>query len=228
MSQTTYLSNKARLLKDFDKSLARLRKGLVARCGEAEAASLIGEARHWYEEIIPQIPYIGKGNPFLIFLLPATRYLAVYRAFQEHGWSLEEIGRLVYALGESEFKELPGWMRHLIGILWFSPWLTVRIRKRALSSHDRIYPGDYVLDYVTAGPGFDWGVDYVECASCKFLDDQDAPELKPFVCAVDKIASEMLGWGLKRTKTLAEGGDRCDFRFKKGGQTNVSIPQSLL
>ena len=52
-------------------------------------------------------------------------------------------------------------------------------------------------------------------------------ELAPYVCAVDKVASEMLGWGLSRTMTLAEGCERCDFRFKKGGMTYVAMHQSL-
>lgn len=71
------------------------------------------------------------------------------------------------------------------------------------------------------------GIDYIECASCKLLNEQGATELGPYVCAVDKVASEMLGWGLRRTMTLAEGGERCDFRFKKGGETHVVVPQSL-
>jgi hypothetical protein len=29
------------------------------------------------------------------------------------------------------------------------------------------------------------------------------------------IASDYFGWGLVRTTTLAEGGERCDFRFKR-------------
>ncbi len=51
---------------------------------------------------------------------------------------------------------------------------------------------------------------------------EGALELAPYVCSVDKVASEMLGWGLVRTTTLAEGGDRCDFRFKRGGQTCIA------
>ena len=77
------------------------------------------------------------------------------------------------------------------------------------------------------GQDFDYGIYYIECASCKFLNEQDAPELAPYVCAVDKVASEMLGWGLRQTMTLAESCERCDFRFKKGGKTYVTIPQSL-
>ncbi len=228
MSHKTYVPRKSRLLKDFDRSLTRVKKVLFARYGEDEATTLMRESRHQYEDLIPQIPYIGDRNPFLIFLLPATRYLAVYRAFKKHGRTVEEVGHLVYEMGEAEFNAIPGWVRRVIGILWFSPWLTRRIQKRALLSQNREYSGDYVLNYVAGEQDFDWGVDYIECASCKFLDKQDAAELKPYVCAVDRVASEMLGWGLRRTMTLAEGGERCDFRFKKGGETSVSTPQSLM
>ena len=33
--------------------------------------------------------------------------------------------------------------------------------------------------------------------------------------------SEELGWGLRRTMTIAGGGQRCDFRFRKGQPTEV-------
>jgi hypothetical protein len=63
--------------------------------------------------------------------------------------------------------------------------------------------------------------------SCKFLSAQDALELAPYVCAVDKVASEMLGWGLTRTMTIAEGFEKCDFRFKKGAKICVAICPEL-
>lgn len=228
MSHKTYVSRKSRLLKDYDRSFTRVKKVLFARYGEDEATNIMQESRHQYEYLIPYIPYIGDRNPLLIFLLPTTRYLAIYQAFKNHGRTVEEAGRLVYEMGEAELNAIPAWIRRVIGIMWFSPWLTNRIQKRALSSQNREYSSDYVLAYVGGGQDFDWGVDYIECASCKFLDRQDAAQLKPYVCAVDKVASELLGWGLRRTMTLAEGGEKCDFRFKKGGETSVSIPQVLM
>jgi hypothetical protein len=154
--------------------------------------------------------------------------LAIYRTFQEHGRTVEEAGRLVYEIAEAQFEAIPRWVRRVIGVLWFIPWFAKRLQKRAALSQERKYPGGYVLAYVEGdGQDFDYGIDYIECASCKFLNEQDAAELGPYVCAVDKVASEMLGWGLRRTMTLAEGGERCDFRFKKGGKTLVTIPQSL-
>ncbi len=228
MSQQNYVGRRSRLLKGFDRSVSRAKHVLVERYGEEEANSLLEGSRQAYEELIPQIPYIGDRNPLLIFLLPATRYLAIYRTFQKHGQAVEEAGRLAYEIGEAEIKAIPGWMRRLIGVLWFSPLFTKRLHKRAISSQERKYPGGYVLAYVEGdGLDFDYGVDYIECASCKFLSEQDASELAPYVCAVDKVASEMLGWGLSRTTTLAEGGAKCDFRFKKGGMTEVRIPSSL-
>lgn len=228
MSYGTYVSRKSRLLKDFDRSVSRVKQVLIARYGEGVANTLMRESRQKYEDLIPQIPYIGDRNPLLIFLLPASRYLAIYRTFQKHGKTVEEAGRLVYEIGEAEFEAIPCWVRRAIGVLWFSRWFAKRLQKRAATSQERKYSGGYVLAYIEGdGQDFDYGIDYIECASCKFLNEQDAAELGLYVCAVDKVASEMLGWGLRRTMTLAEGGERCDFRFKKGGKTRVVVPQAL-
>jgi hypothetical protein len=163
-----------------------------------------------------------------VFLFPASWCLAIYQAFQDHGKTAEETGRLVYEIAEAEIQAIPGWVRRAIGVLWFSRWFRKRLQKRAALSQERKYPGDYVVAYVEGdGKDFDYEFDYIECASFKFYQEQGAAELGPYICAIDKVASEMLGWGLRRTMTLAEGGEKCDFRFKKGGKTCVAIPQSL-
>jgi hypothetical protein len=109
-----------------------------------------------------------------------------------------------------------------MGYLWFSPLFLRRVRKRAAESQQRQYPGGYVFTCIEGDSrDFDWGIDYTECSSCKLLKAQDAMDLAPYVCAVDKVSSELLGWGLTRTMTLAEGFDKCDFRFKKGGETRA-------
>ena len=228
MSYETYISRKSQLLKAFDRSVSRAKQGLIARYGEAETITLMHESRLMYEDIIPEIPYIGNRNPFLIFLIPASRVVAIYRTFQKHGRTVEETGQLIYEIGEAEFKAIPGWVQRLIEVLWFSRWFTNRLQKRAASSQKRKYAGGYVLTFVKGdGQDFDYGIDYSECATCKFLNEQGAAELSPYLCAVDQVASEMLGWGLRRTMTLAEGGKKCDFRFTKGGKTSLTLPQSL-
>jgi hypothetical protein len=178
--------------------------------------------------LVPRIPFIGRNNPLLVFLLPTPRYLAVCRAFQRLGFTIEDAGYLAFEIGSEHLKSLPYIARHISRYVWFSLWFKHRIKKGAMDTHKRKFPGNYVLNFVEGdGREFDYGVDYIECASCKFLEAEDAMELAPYVCAVDKTASELLGWGLTRTMTLAEGSPKCDFRFKKGGKTHIVLPQSL-
>jgi len=222
MGEPNYLSRKPRLVRGFNKTLRRTKPLLVSRYGEARAHDLVEDARVAYEALIPQIPYIGANSPFLIFLLPTVKCLALYRALQRQGGTVEEAGRLIYEMSEIELKAIPSVVRRLMGFLWFSPWFKNRARKRAASSQAREYLGNFVMQYVEGdGRSFDYGVNYTECANVKFLRSQGAMELAPYICATDRLSSEYLGWGLHRTTTLAEGAERCDFRFKKGGDTSI-------
>lgn len=222
MRNNNYISCKKQLLRSFDRSIARSKRVFIDRYGKERANSLIRESRREYESIIPQIPFIGDKNPFLIFLLPTSRYLAIYRILLRRGLTVEEAGQIIYQMNEAELNSIPIIVRRIIGYLWFSPWLIRRFRKRAKESQERKYSGGYVLTFIEGdGQKFDYGFDYTECAGCKFLNEQNASEFSPFMCALDKAASEALGWGLTRTMTIADGFEKCDFRFKKEGKTNI-------
>lgn len=222
MDSPTYLSRKPRLVRGFNSTLRRIKPLLVSRYGKEVALRVVADARAEYETLVPKIPYIGKNSPFLIFLLPTVKCLALYRALQHQGRTVEEAGQLIYEMSEIELSAMPALLRHLMGVIWFSSWFRKRARKRAISSQAREYPDNFVMQYVEGdGKTFDYGVNYLECANVKFLRAQGAEELAPYICATDRLSSEMLGWGLRRTTTLAEGADRCDFRFKKGGKTSV-------
>jgi len=223
MKDINYISRKQQFLKSFDRSIARSKRVLIDRYGNEHANSLISEFRREYEALIPQIPFIGHRSPFLIFFLPTSRYLAIYRVLRRMGLTVEETGRIIYQMNEYELNTIPILLRRIIGYLWFSPLFIRRFRKRAKESQERKYPGGYVLTFIEGdGRTFDYGFDYTECAGCKFLNQQGAPELAPFLCAVDKVAGEILGWGLTRTMTIADGCNKCDFRYKKGDKTNIN------
>ena len=89
--------------RDFDRSIARVKHVLTSRYGEQQAQTLMRESRQAYEPLIPQIPFIGDKNPLLIFLLPASRYLAVYQALQKQGRGVEEAGQLVYEMSKADY-----------------------------------------------------------------------------------------------------------------------------
>ena len=108
MSHENYVSLTPHLMKSFDSAVSRVKPILIARYGEAEANALMRESRQKYIDLIPQFPYIGEHNPLLdVFFFPASWHLGIYKAFREHGKTVEEVGRLVYEIGEAEIRAIP-------------------------------------------------------------------------------------------------------------------------
>ncbi|MEK6152135.1 L-2-amino-thiazoline-4-carboxylic acid hydrolase [Flavobacteriaceae bacterium 3-367] len=63
--------------------------------------------------------------------------------------------------------------------------------------------------------GFGYGIDILECGICKLFNKHNAQQYTPILCEVDKITSSLAGLELIRKGTIANGADKCDFRFKK-------------
>ena len=228
MTNDYYVSRRRKLMKEFDKTLDRIRGLFVSRYGEEAVEEMLQEARQEYEALIPQLPYIGGRQPFTQFLVSTAWFLAMYRVLKRRGETVEEVGVLAYQASATYLNSQPRFLRRFLGFMSFSPRYLRRLAERALESHQRRYLGDYVYDYIPGdGQTFDYGVDYRECATVKYLTEQGAPELAPYICPADILYSEALGWGLKRTTTLAEGAERCDFRFQRGGKTRVAVPEPL-
>ena len=64
------------------------------------------------------------------------------------------------------------------------------------------------------GRDFVFGVDYTECGVVKYLAREGAPELAPYLCWIDYPQFAAMHLRLDRTETLAQGGQRCDFRIE--------------
>jgi len=217
-----YNNRKPKLIKSFKKCLERSRTLLVSTFGEKVAKGISEDSIEEYIRLIPQIPFIGNKNPMLLFFLPTVRCLAIYKTLQKHGFSAEAAGQFIYDSAKIEMEAIPTVLRRLAKFVWFSSIFRNRIKRRAIVSQDREYKGDFIFSYIDGeNQDFDFGIDYIECANCKFLQLQNAVELAPYICETDRIASEILGWGLIRTKTIADGKEQCDFRFKKNRKTNI-------
>jgi hypothetical protein len=220
-------SREPQLLRDFDVAVRRARPVLVQFAGQ-QAHAWIVQARQEYRTLIPQLPFVGTRQPFVEFIITGGWFLAVYRVLQAQGWTVEQTGQLIYRIDEAFVKAYPRFVTRFMGRRIFSPAYIEDARRRAAESQQRPYPGGWIAEFVEGdGQTFDYGVDYLECGLCKLLASQGAPELAPYLCVADVQYSEAFGWGLQRTQTLAEGHGRCDFRFKKGGKTQVAVPAAL-
>lgn len=222
----------ARLLRELQQMENRARPLLAQRLhyNRREAAQVMAEIRRELILLAPQVPYIGgKQNPHTWNLEESALFLAAYRVLKRHGLTVEEIGRLFYDLTDRWYRSYPPLLRRLLGWWRFTPFYQRGLRRSADRSQQQRYPGDFIYTFVPGRrPDYDFGVDFTACGICKFYQAQGAQELLPYLCLLDYPLCRAFGLGLRRTTTLAEGGPRCDFRFKRGRTTLPGWPPRWL
>ncbi len=228
VASPNYILKKKSFLKKFHKIMKFARPLVATRYGEEIQQDFEKNAILEYEKLIPAIPNVGTSKIFIQFVTATAQYLVVYRILQRHGIAAEEVGQFLFDISKAFYTSLPRFLVKLLSKKMFSPRNHQRMRELALESQSRPYPMGYVFDFIEGdGQTFDFGIYYRECATCKFLKQQGVPELAKYVCPVDILSSKVFNWGLQRTTTLAEGYDRCDFRFKKGGPTQIQVPDGF-
>jgi hypothetical protein len=217
--QPYYLSHKPEILALFDEHTQAWKPILADRYGGDFANVISEEARRWHEALIPEIPYIGGDeNPMTRHLIRSTTSLALYRAMKARGKSASETGKILYDAVVEQVSHLPP-------LPPVCPEDLEQKREQAKKSEEHRYSGDWVWEFVEGdGIEFDYGYDFTECGTLKLYHAHGAGEFLPFYCYLDFVTYRTAGWGFARTLTLAEGYERCDFRFKKGGKTEKGWP----
>jgi hypothetical protein len=210
-----YVPRRTKLLKSFDKTANLIRDYVVSRYGENLADTLSRKARQKYDQLIPHIPHVDGLPALNSFIRIAALELSVFRAMKKHGKSAGEAWELCHEALKARTEAMPKFIRRLIGWYLFTGFVKNRARK--MSGRDL---GGFTMEYVEQEGG--WGVNYIRCAIHDFLKEQDAEDFSPYVCLSDMTLSDAMGWGLKRTGTLADGCEKCDFRFIKGAETQIS------
>jgi len=223
-----YVSRKSEILKGFDQAARRWRPVLSCRYGDDFADVILQEARERFEALIPEIPYIGGDENHLTgSLIGSVRCLGFYQAMKARGKSAAETGRILYDAVKARAGELVAPIPPSQRLSHKE--LMRRRRERAERSQEQRYAWDWVYEFVEGdGEGFDYGYNFFECATEKFYRAQGAEEFLPFYCFLDFSECELGGLGLSRTMTLAEGYERCDFRFKEGGKAELEWPPPFL
>lgn len=218
-----YASRRPEILALYDLHAQAWKPFLVTCYGEDLANTITQEGRAQHEALIPELPYIGGDeNPMTRHLIRSTTSLALYKAMKAHGKTAEEAGKIVYdAVVES--------VSHLPPTSPPTPERLAQEREQARWSQERRYPGDWVWAFVEGdGVAFDYGYDFLECATQKLYHACGADEFLPSYCYLDFATQRTLGWGFSRTMTLAEGHERCTFRYKRGGETQKGWPPPFL
>jgi hypothetical protein len=218
-----YLSRRQDIRDLYDAHSRTSRPFLVRRYGDTFAEQIIQDAREILEDLIPELPYVGGDeNPMTRHIIRSSTSLALYKAMKKRGKSAEETGKVIYDSVVESVRHLPPNQPPTEEDL-------AEGREQAKRSQARQYPGDWVWDFVQGdGVEFEYGYDFCECGAQKLYHAQGADEFLPFFCYLDFVTYRTAGWSFGRTMTLAEGHEKCNFRFKKGGKTKKGWPPPFL
>ncbi len=217
MEKNYYFPRKSEFFAQFEEFNEIIKKLISQKYGKEFADRVAYEIKNEFKSIYEQIPYIGgDGNPLTLDLVASAMDLAVYLVLKNHGKKLDDTGKIVYKASEELFKIHPE-----PADLATNPKYIPYMKMGADKSLERKYSEDWVYSFIHGNNDFDFGIDFTECGIKKLFHKFDADEFTPYLCAMDRIMSKTANAGLHRTETLAEGGNKCNFRYKKGRRTKV-------
>jgi hypothetical protein len=158
----------------------------------------------------------------------AAIQIAMFLAMRDEGEDVAETWAICEEAARRELAGVPSLVRRIVTAVYFSGWLRRRLRKAGEASQEAALGGwQYALRDGGEGDDFDFAVTYTRCALQELARTVDAAEFGPYLCLGDVVASDLLGWGVQRSETIGQGCTRCDFRFKRGGLTQISTPAWL-
>ena len=162
-----------------------------------------------YKDIVLRADDIGEKNMLLSSYLLAAYFIAMNR--KTNRTPEENIKTMDSGMRQSKLlRMLMGDAKH-----YFSEKKMEIRRAWSKDTYERKYKNDWVVDVLEKTDEYEFGLDYHECGVCKLCKDEGCPELAKYLCKLDFMLVEIIGVHLERTMTLADGYEKCDFRFSK-------------
>lgn len=228
-----YIKNKPKLMKNFEYSLKIAKDLLLEKYEESKSEELINQMRSEYEDILTELPDIGgKKNLFISILTSKASLVAMFRVLEKEGYTYREIGDFSYRFTEIETKNaMERAEKKGINLLdvFFDDAYIYSLKKHCEDSQERKYPDNWVMEFVDgSNEDFDNGFNVSECGIFKVYKKLGAEKYAPFACILDYAQANILGFGLTRTKSLANGALGCDHRYTRTDITPIAWPPDNL
>jgi hypothetical protein len=195
---------------------------LVQTFGEGQGKALEDKIGQALTIALAEMPNVGtkEENRWADDMPAAALALAAHRVLVPAYATLEDLGAMFYRTVERQVSGLPSL---LMQVTYDEGAAKETAKRLSVFFQQKRYPENWVTTFVEGnGRDFTFGIDVAECAICKYHRAHGAPELTRYLCLIDNITMGAQGRGLVRTTTLAEGCDKCDFRFKHGRANDVA------
>ncbi len=205
----------------FVKSYKKFFKKTVTSYFPRDSDNLMNQIDREYELIRKDIQFAESSkNPMDRRLNISAYFLSLIKVLDKRGESYENIRNISLEIAadyvqpknwlHAKLKRLPA---KLSGTKISSVLLKYLDRKISGKEHPEGFVSRIITDKKeTFGLGY--GVDILECGICKLFAKHNYEKYTPILCEVDYITSNLAGLELVRSGTIANGADKCDFRFK--------------
>ncbi len=206
MSESKYLEQ---LMSYF---LALVRERLVLTYGIPKGAQYTAEFEDAFHRIFSENEYMMPDDLAKRHGMNPSFVLALREVLQQVDISFDDLKEHVLAVYRSMMHQLvQGYKAQVVGSA--DSWKTVVEYTKVGNQNN--YDNDYFnLEYVVESEN-ELGFDIKKCMYFEIFAANDHPELGPILCEYDYILMDAISEWIRfeRTKTIADGNDRCDFRL---------------
>jgi len=222
-----YLTNKEKIIKQFNSLIKTAKNVVLPTYGELDFSSIEKQARDEFEKILSKLPYVGGDkSPYTSLMIQSAQTISFYKVIKPLDLSEREIGKLIYEIAENYAQSISSVKKWLYRRALFSKKVKNYWREWLEASQKHSYPENWVGEFIEGdGKTFDYGINFTECGWMKLISKEGAEEIAPYVCLCDYARMRAVGVEFKRTKTIANGAELCDFRFIRNYQTPRGWPR---
>jgi hypothetical protein len=210
-----YQSNSERIIADFEETIGQANLYLKSRYRDQSGNKICVEARSEFKHLFAGLPYIGGDkHPGTKWIILAGHWISFLRPMAKRGYPTKETAQMMYDLYVDYLNTLPKEKIVKKGRYMFTQdYMNIMKNWAHKSKEQRV---DWVGDFIPGDEkSFDWGIDYHYCPCFEVFKTQGASDIAPYFCLVDFPEHKLMSTGRVRTKTLAQGDEVCNFRYKK-------------
>lgn len=185
------------------------------------ATDLLSEIEKHYTEVSKNTAFaLTSKNPMDRRLDFSAYFLSFIMTLDRVGESFLRIRELCLEITTQYVQpknRLHAWWKTVMPKL-VSSWVGQKLIKsfaKKIGTNDN--PEGFIARIITDKKetfGLGYGVDIIECGICKLFQKHNYSRYASILCEVDKITTSLAGLEMIRNGTIANGAEKCDFRYK--------------
>lgn len=187
-----------------------MKKVLVEKYGKQYANEIMRKSKKTYRELVEKADDIGDGNPMAYNELFALAFVAPYVASEKKipPETIQEMMRrglyhVNWYFSMTDLNTPRGKAENKKSITKYVKWYT--------PEKEKLYPTSFKVDFV--GQPHEGACYYriTRCPICIYTEKLGVSGLMPLFCELDNVMITLQHGVLHREKTLAAGGEYCDY-----------------